>query len=131
MTDKWRRLCRDRFIAKVSGLTPDADLTQPMSEAEIVAHVAAMRRNGTGENMIRDKVASWRRLAPLAVSSSHEEATRIAAMGEHARFAIANTEIEGGTITPETRALMDAWVREEIDDEELMRRTLERYGAGA
>jgi hypothetical protein len=78
----------------------DADLSQPMSEAEIEAQVASMRRVGIGENMICDKVAAWRRLAPMAVSNSLEKATRTAAMWEHARFGIADAEIEGGTITP-------------------------------
>jgi excisionase family DNA binding protein len=55
----------------------------------------------------------------------------IEARAASARFAIANTAMEGGTILPETEALCDQWIRGEIDDDELMEQTLQRFGPGA
>ena len=42
-----------------------------------------------------------------------------------ADFAIANTELEGGTVLPEQRALFERHARGEISTEELDRGTLE------
>ncbi len=47
------------------------------------------------------------------------------------RFAIANTRIEGLTVSPEAEALFERWARGEIDDDDLMNQTLQRYGPDA
>lgn len=47
---------------------------------------------------------------------------------EAARFAVANTVIEGGCVLPETKKLIDEWVRGEIDDDELIARGLKMFG---
>ena len=36
------------------------------------------------------------------------------------RFAIANTEIDGGNVTPETKALLDAWAEGDLTDDDLL-----------
>ncbi len=59
--------------------------------------------------------------------SSAEIATRKDAV----RFAIANTRIEGLIVSPEAEALFERWARAEIDDDDLMNRTLQRYGPDA
>jgi excisionase family DNA binding protein len=48
-----------------------------------------------------------------------------------ARFAVANTVIEGGHVLPETEELMNEWARGEIDDDELIEQGLKRFGPGA
>lgn len=50
---------------------------------------------------------------------------------EAARFAVANTVIEGGCVLPETEKLMDEWIRGKIDDDELIERGLKMFGAAA
>ncbi|WP_207765637.1 antitoxin VbhA family protein [Pleomorphomonas carboxyditropha] len=40
------------------------------------------------------------------------------------RYALASTRIEGLPITPDTEALLDAWARGEISDDELFGRAL-------
>lgn len=47
------------------------------------------------------------------------------------RFAVANTVMEGGTVLPETEAVLESWAQGEIDDDELMEQTLQRFGPGA
>jgi hypothetical protein len=76
----------------------------------------------------------------LAVKTHHvaagQEAERnsafadIAARKGSVRFAIANTVIEGGTVLPETEALLESWAQGEIDDDELMEQTLQRFELG-
>ena len=53
------------------------------------------------------------------------------ARSEAARFAVANTVIEGGQVLPETEELMNEWARGEIDDDELIEQGLKRFGPGA
>jgi hypothetical protein len=55
-------------------------------------------------------------------------ATEIAARKDAVRFAIANTEIDGGVVLPEARSLLERWVQGEIDDEELIEQA---YGVTA
>jgi hypothetical protein len=43
------------------------------------------------------------------------------------RVSIANTEIDGGTVLPETRALMHRWASGELSDEELLAAGLRLY----
>ncbi len=52
------------------------------------------------------------------------------ARSDAARFAVANTAIEGGHVLPETEELLDGWTRGEIDDDELMEQALKRFGPG-
>lgn len=52
------------------------------------------------------------------------------ARSKAARFAVANTVIEGGHVLPETEELMNEWARGEIDDDELIEQGLKRYGPG-
>ena len=47
---------------------------------------------------------------------------------EAARFAIANTEIEGGCVLQTTVDLMDLWISGGIDDDELIERGLQMFG---
>ena len=47
------------------------------------------------------------------------------------RFSMANTSIEGGSVLPETEALLESWAQGKIDDDELMARTLQRFGPDA
>jgi Antitoxin VbhA len=44
------------------------------------------------------------------------------------RVSIANTEIDGGAVLPETRALMDRWASGELSDDELLAAGLRLYG---
>lgn len=53
------------------------------------------------------------------------------ARSKAARFAVANTVIEGGHVLPETEELMNEWARGEIDDDELIEQGLKRFGPGA
>lgn len=53
------------------------------------------------------------------------------ARSKAARFAVANTVIEGGHVLPETEKLMNEWERGEIDDDELIEQGLRRFGPGA
>ncbi|WP_168209945.1 antitoxin VbhA family protein [Tardiphaga sp. vice154] len=53
------------------------------------------------------------------------------ARSDAVRFAVANTEIEGGQVLPETESALDEWAHGEIDDDELMEQTLKKFGAGA
>ncbi len=48
-----------------------------------------------------------------------------------ARFAVANTEIEGGAVSAETKALLDRWVAGELDDDALIEEARRRWGPGA
>ncbi|MDD1528926.1 hypothetical protein C7U92_16375 [Bradyrhizobium sp. WBOS7] len=57
--------------------------------------------------------------------------TEFEARSKAARFAVANTVIEGGHVLPETEELMNEWVRGEIDDDELIEQGLKRFGPGA
>ena len=43
--------------------------------------------------------------------------------------AVHSTELEGGTVAPETRADMDEFADGHIDSDELVRRGLARFGA--
>jgi hypothetical protein len=43
-----------------------------------------------------------------------------------AQFAIENTRLEGGTLSPETLALLEDWVSGEISDDELLDENLRR-----
>ncbi|MBR0899116.1 hypothetical protein JQ616_29540 [Bradyrhizobium tropiciagri] len=45
-----------------------------------------------------------------------------------ARFAAGNNAIDGGVLLPETEAALDEWTRGVIDDDELLARTLRRFG---
>lgn len=47
---------------------------------------------------------------------------------EAARFAIANTEIEGGCVSQTTLDLMGLWISGGIDDDELIERGLQMFG---
>jgi hypothetical protein len=47
---------------------------------------------------------------------------------EAVRQACHSIEMEGGTVTPETKADLDAYARGEIDEPEMMRRYRARYG---
>jgi len=47
---------------------------------------------------------------------------------EAVRQACHSIEMEGGTVTPETNADLDAYARGEIDEPEMMRRYRARYG---
>lgn len=53
------------------------------------------------------------------------------ARSKAARFAVANTVIEGGNVLPETEELMNEWARGEIDDDELIEQGLKRFGPDA
>ena len=44
----------------------------------------------------------------------------IAKRRDAVRFAIANTEIEGLSVSAEAQALLERWARGEIDDDELL-----------
>jgi len=81
MNDRHKRLRKLRMTAKYGGLTPDADLSTPISDAEIAAFEDAARRAGVGDNMIRDQVASWRK-------TQREEVDRVMAQifEEHAAY---------------------------------------------
>jgi hypothetical protein len=57
--------------------------------------------------------------------------TEFEARSKAARFAVANTVIEGGHVLPETEELMNEWVRGEIDDDDLIEQGLKRFGHGA
>ncbi len=48
----------------------------------------------------------------------------IAKRKDAVRFAIANTEIEGLTVSPEAVALLERWARGEINDDELLNENL-------
>jgi hypothetical protein len=52
------------------------------------------------------------------------------ARSKAARFAVANTVIEGGHVLSETEELMNEWTRGEIDDDELIEQGLKRFGPG-
>lgn len=52
------------------------------------------------------------------------------ARSKAARFAVANTVIEGGNVLPETEELMNQWARGEIDDDELIAQGLKSFGPG-
>jgi predicted nucleotidyltransferase len=52
----------------------------------------------------------------------------IEARSEAVRFAVANTAVAGGCVVPETEAILDGWARGDIDDEEMMERTLRTFG---
>jgi len=47
---------------------------------------------------------------------------------EAVRQACHSIEMEGGTVTPETKADLDAYAQGEIDEPEMMRRYRARYG---
>lgn len=47
------------------------------------------------------------------------------------RFAVASTVMEGGTVSPETEALLESWSQGEIDDDELIVQTLQGFLPGA
>lgn len=47
---------------------------------------------------------------------------------EAVRFAVANTEIEGGHVLPETRQLLEKWERGQIDDDRLTDGILKKFG---
>lgn len=46
------------------------------------------------------------------------------------RFAVANTVMEGGSVLPPTETLLDTWSKGEINDEDLIAQTLQRYAPG-
>jgi predicted nucleotidyltransferase len=54
----------------------------------------------------------------------------IRSRADSVRFAVANTMIEGGTVLPETEALLERWAKNEIGYKTLIDLILQRFGPG-
>lgn len=59
--------------------------------------------------------------------TDEEREAEIAKRKESIKFAVANTEIEGGKLLPETLDLFERWANLEIDDDELIEWIVSRW----
>ena len=95
------RLQREASAAGLVPLVPQDVVPWPSSEREIAALERIIRGAGFSDAMIAERVGYWRRR--LAV-----------------QFAIDNTRLEGGTVSPGTHQRMEDWAEGRITDDELM-----------
>lgn len=121
---------------QVGMFSDDPELTpEQASDLLGMSRPTVVQRIKSGELPARMVGAHHRiRMSEALAFKRHEEertSLEISARRESARFAVANTVMEGGTVLLETEALLEHWSQGEIDDEELIEQTVQRFAPGA
>jgi len=123
---------------QVGMFADDPDVTpEQASDLLGVSRPTVVQRIKNGDLKARMVGAHHRIRMSDLVAFQQQETERTSALAQvearrdSVRFAVANTVMEGGEVLPETETLLDNWTQGNIDDDELIEQTLQRFGPGA